>query len=79
MIFMDESMGKNGWTLFWMLATNTILQKIKQKNSVEIIYVGFFQKQFDTWNTQVTLQNHTSYFLNMKYIQALQHLNHIEC
>ncbi len=85
MIFMDESMGekmdeKEKWTLFWTLATNAIFAKNwTKRDMVETIYVGFSPKQFNTWNAQVTLQSHTSYFLDMKYIQALQHLNHIEC
>jgi hypothetical protein len=28
---MDEKKKKNGWTLFWMLPTNVILEKFEQK------------------------------------------------
>jgi hypothetical protein len=52
---------------------------LNKRNMVEKKYVDFFQKQFDTWNIEITLQSHTSYFLDMKYIQDLQHINHIEC
>jgi len=76
MIFMDEKMD------YFILNVGTkryfckLLNKI---NKVETIYVGVFQKQFDTWNTQITFQSHISYFFDMKYIQVLQHPNHIEC
>lgn len=43
----------------------------QKKQDPETLYVDFPQKQFDTWNVQITLQSHTSYFLIMKYIQAL--------
>ncbi len=55
------------------------LQKqLNKRNKVETIYVGFYQNN-STDEVQVTLQNHTSYFLNMKYIQDLQHLIHTKC
>jgi hypothetical protein len=36
-------------------------------------------KTIQQMKCSITILNHTSYFLNMKYIQALQHLNHTEC
>jgi hypothetical protein len=62
------------WTNFILNVGNKhyFSKKLNKKNRVETIYVGFFKKQFEPWNTQITLQNHISYFLNMKYIQALQ-------
>jgi hypothetical protein len=55
------------------------LRKIEQKKQGQNTLCWFFSKQFKKWNVQVTFENHTSYFFNMKYIQVLQHLNHIEC
>jgi hypothetical protein len=52
-------------------------EKLNNRNRVEEIYVGVFWK-----NCHMKCSSHistcTSYFLNMKYIQALQHLNHID-
>jgi hypothetical protein len=75
---------KYGWKMYELYSEcwqhMLFLWKIEQsKEGGNNLCQGFFQKQFDTWNAQVTLQSHISYFLNMKYIQALQHLNHIEC
>jgi hypothetical protein len=77
MIFMDENVDeKNGWTFLWTLATYFFCKKLNNRNKMEEIYVGLF------WQIRhMKCLNHistcTSYFLNMKYIQALQHLNHI--
>jgi hypothetical protein len=51
------------------------LQKKKQNKQGWNNLCWFLSKQFDQWNVQITFQNHTSYFLNMKYVQILQHLN----
>jgi hypothetical protein len=75
---------KYGWKMYELYSEcwqhMLFLWKIEQsKEGGNNLCQGFFQKLFDTWNVQVTLQSHISYFFNMKYIQALQHLNHIEC
>ncbi len=58
---------KNGWTLFWTLATNTIFEKnwIKKTGWKQFMLVSF--KNNLTQNVQITFQTHISYFLNMKY------------
>ncbi len=53
-------------------------EKFNKRNRVKTIYVGFFQNN----STNEMFKSHfetISYFLNMKYIQACQRLNHIEC
>jgi hypothetical protein len=68
MIFMDENMDEF-YSKRWQ--QTLFLQIIEQKKWGGKTYVSFFQKKFDTWIIQVTFQSHTSYFLNMKYIQTL--------
>jgi hypothetical protein len=55
------------------------LRKIEQNKHGQNNLCWFLSKQFNKWNVQVTFKKHTSYFLDMKHIQVLQHLNHIEC
>jgi hypothetical protein len=47
------------------------LRKFEQKKQGQNNLCLFISKQFDKCNVQFTLQGHTLYFLNMKYIQAL--------
>jgi hypothetical protein len=52
------------------------LWKIEQNKQGWNNLCWFLSKQFEKWNVEATILNHTSYFLGMKYIQALQHVNH---
>jgi hypothetical protein len=45
---------------------------------VEKIYVGLFWK-IQHMKCSNHILSYILYFINMKYIEALQHLNHIEC
>jgi len=52
-------------------------KKLNKRNRVQEIYVGLFWK-IRHMKCSNYISTRTSYFLNMKYIQALQHLNHIK-
>jgi len=74
---MDEIVDEK-WKNFLMNIDNICLlcENLNKRNKVEIFYVGLFWK---FWHMKCSnhTSNRTSYFINMKYIQALQHPNHI--
>jgi hypothetical protein len=51
-------------------------EHVNKRNKVEAIYVGLFWNFHHMKCSSCTLTC-TSYFFNIKYIQALQHLNHV--
>jgi uncharacterized protein (DUF2132 family) len=75
-----------GWKCGWKQNGNFFMnvgniqffyKHLNKRNKVEAIYVGLFWKIHHMKCSSHNLTR-TSYFFNIKYIQALQHLNHIK-
>jgi hypothetical protein len=74
-VFMDE---RYLWMKFSMNVGNKFFcKKLNKRDEMEEIYVGVFWKIHHMKCSSQTSTN-TSYFLNIKYILALQHPNHIK-